>query len=77
MSNRLLFSDFMRLQPSDWLSTGRRPSAPRLSWASVRLAWRRYRSRQSIAELDGHLLKDIGVTFAEAEAEANKSFWRG
>ena len=38
--------------------------------------WRRYRSRQRINELDSHMLKDIGVSFAEAEAEANKPFWR-
>ena len=41
-----------------------------------REAWRRYRSRQRITQLDSHLLKDIGVSFAEAEAEANKPFWR-
>jgi len=27
--------------------------------------------------LDGHLLRDIGVTYAEAEQETNKPFWRG
>jgi uncharacterized protein YjiS (DUF1127 family) len=41
----------------------------------LRVAWRRYRSRQRIAELSPYLLKDIGVTHAEAEAEANKPFW--
>lgn len=46
-------------------------------WAAVRSAWRRYRSRQRITKLDQHLLKDIGVSTAEAEAEANKPFWRG
>lgn len=47
-----------------------------LSWPELRRAWRRYRSRQRIAELNGHLLKDMGVSYAEAEAEANKPFWR-
>jgi uncharacterized protein YjiS (DUF1127 family) len=42
----------------------------------LRAAWRRHRQRQQIAHLDGELLKDIGVSFAEAEAEANKPFWR-
>ena len=51
-------------------------AAAHASWAVIRSAWRRYRSRQRIAQLDSHLLKDIGVTFAEAEAEANKPFWR-
>jgi uncharacterized protein YjiS (DUF1127 family) len=41
----------------------------------LRTGWRRYRSRQRIAALDAHALKDIGVTHAEAEAEANKPFW--
>jgi uncharacterized protein YjiS (DUF1127 family) len=45
-------------------------------WAEFRTAWRRYRSRQRIAALDRHLLKDIGVSFTEAESEANKPFWR-
>lgn len=42
----------------------------------LRTLWRRYRSRQRIALLDAHALRDIGVSFAEAEAEANKPFWR-
>jgi uncharacterized protein YjiS (DUF1127 family) len=51
--------------------------SPRLSYrAKIRAAWRRFRSRQRIADLDGHLLKDIGLSFAEAETEANKPFWQ-
>ncbi len=45
-------------------------------WHRVDVMWQRYRTRQRIAQLDGDMLKDIGVTFAEAEAEANKPFWR-
>ncbi|HVC62064.1 MAG TPA: DUF1127 domain-containing protein [Acetobacteraceae bacterium] len=44
--------------------------------ASLYAAWRRQRSRARITTLDAHLLRDIGVTFAEAEHEANKPFWR-
>ncbi|WP_374431688.1 DUF1127 domain-containing protein [Tabrizicola sp.] len=33
------------------------------------------RSRRSLARLDDHLLRDIGLTRAEAEAEAEKSAW--
>ncbi|MDE2580241.1 MAG: DUF1127 domain-containing protein [Rhodospirillales bacterium] len=61
----------------------RRGRAPRIaSWfgrvvAALSAAWRRQRSRARIAGLDAGLLKDIGVTFAEAEHEANKPFWRG
>jgi len=45
-------------------------------WRHAGRMWERYRSRQRIAELDAHALKDIGISFAEAEAEANKPFWR-
>lgn len=48
------------------------------SWLThAREFWRRYRTRAAIARLDAHLLRDIGVTFSEAEQEANKPFWRG
>lgn len=55
---------------------------PKLPWRPrvgtwMQAAYRRYRSRQLLAQLDGHLLKDIGVSYAEAESEANKPFWRG
>ena len=43
---------------------------------SLQTALRRQRSRGRLVELDAHALKDIGVTFADAEAEANKPFWR-
>ncbi len=36
---------------------------------------RRHRSRISLSELNDCMLKDIGVTYAEAEHEANKPFW--
>ena len=47
---------------------------PMLAW--IREAWRRRRSRVYLSELNEHLLKDIGVTPAEAELEMNKPFWR-
>jgi len=71
MSNRLLFSGPVRLQPQQLIQWARAPFS-----ATIRSAWRRYRSRHRIADLDRHLLKDIGITIAEAEAEANKPFWR-
>ncbi len=45
-------------------------------WRRAGTMWRRHRSRQRIGQLDAHALKDIGVSFTEAEAEANKPFWR-
>lgn len=72
MSNRLLFDKLARLRPTH-------PFAPPSAsvWMRLRAAWRRYRSRQRIAQLDSHALKDIGISFSEAEAEANKWFWQG
>ena len=75
MSNRLL--------TRDTTFTGRQE--PRTAWfrqhglallRSLRGVLRRQRSRRRIGALDAHALKDIGVSFAEAEAEANKPFWR-
>lgn len=43
--------------------------------AGLREAARRYRTRRQIAELDARALRDIGLTWAEAEREANKPFW--
>jgi uncharacterized protein YjiS (DUF1127 family) len=71
MSNRLWYGEPLRLPPQHLL-----PAADRPVWAMARSAWRRYRSRQRIAQLDWRVLKDIGASFAEAEAEANKPFWR-
>jgi uncharacterized protein YjiS (DUF1127 family) len=44
-------------------------------WATLRAGWGRQRTRRCLAELDAHMLKDIGISYAEAEAEANKPFW--
>jgi uncharacterized protein YjiS (DUF1127 family) len=63
-----------------WDGRPRRQHARRGSRPTVRqlakAMWQRHRSRQRIAELDATMLKDIGVSFTEAEAEANKPFWR-
>jgi uncharacterized protein YjiS (DUF1127 family) len=76
LSNRLLSGESLRLQLRDFFPAHRHPRAGLPSWSSVAAAWRRHRSRQRISDLDPHLLKDIGVSLAEAEAEANKPFWR-
>ena len=36
----------------------------------------RIRQRQALADLDNHLLKDIGITRSAAAAEASQPFWR-
>jgi uncharacterized protein YjiS (DUF1127 family) len=35
----------------------------------------RVRQRRHLQALDEHMLKDIGLTRADAEMEANKPFW--
>jgi uncharacterized protein YjiS (DUF1127 family) len=46
-------------------------------WLRVMGAWiERSRQRHALAELDGRLLKDIGVTRAQAAREIAKPFWR-
>jgi uncharacterized protein YjiS (DUF1127 family) len=43
----------------------------------IQQAWQRARTRRLLAEMNAQELRDIGVTSTEAEAEANKPFWRG
>lgn len=35
----------------------------------------RIRDREALAEMDRHMLADIGVTSVEADREASKPFW--
>lgn len=39
--------------------------------------YERWRQRQALMRLDDHLLKDIGVSRADVDAEVSKPFWRG
>jgi uncharacterized protein YjiS (DUF1127 family) len=36
----------------------------------------RWRQRQALMRLDDHLLKDIGVSRADADLEGSKPFWK-
>jgi uncharacterized protein YjiS (DUF1127 family) len=45
-------------------------------WALMRTWYRRARERRALAELDDHLLRDCGLSRAEARREAAKPFWR-
>ena len=47
----------------------RLPLPPLARW------WRVRRERQKLLELSDHLLRDIGVTDAEARREAARPFW--
>lgn len=40
-------------------------------------AWAlRHRSRQSLARLDAHMLRDIGLDQVKAQQECTKAFWQ-
>ena len=43
---------------------------------TVRLWQDRARGREELLRLGEHELRDIGITRVQAEAEANKPFWR-
>ncbi|WP_448190512.1 DUF1127 domain-containing protein [Azospirillum sp. sgz301742] len=45
--------------------------------AEATLVWYgRWRQRQALMRLDDHLLKDIGVSRADADLEGTKPFWK-
>ncbi|MBO0710680.1 MAG: DUF1127 domain-containing protein [Acetobacteraceae bacterium] len=65
---------------SDWQRRAGRAAAAgsqriRAALSPLRESWQRRRTRSLLCELDDRMLKDIGVTRAEADCEANKSFW--
>ncbi|MBP2290938.1 DUF1127 domain-containing protein [Azospirillum rugosum] len=39
-------------------------------------AYERWRQRQALGRLDDHLLKDIGLSRADVDAETRKPFWK-
>lgn len=60
---------------------GQRRFYPRLAWfgrlaALIAVWYRRWEQRSALAELDGHLLRDIGKTRNQALDEAAKPFWQ-
>jgi uncharacterized protein YjiS (DUF1127 family) len=43
---------------------------------SVLKAWsERYRQRRQLADLDDHMLRDLGLSHREVTWECNKPFW--
>lgn len=66
-------------------TASRAPAAPALSAAGILeraadtlIAWlQRDRDRRALMALDDRLLKDIGVSRRDVDAEIAKPFWRG
>ncbi|MEI6160417.1 MAG: DUF1127 domain-containing protein [Roseococcus sp.] len=53
-------------------------AAPKLgfTWlATLARFWRAYDTRRQLNELDAHLLRDIGVTWLDAQLEAARKPW--
>jgi uncharacterized protein YjiS (DUF1127 family) len=80
MKSIAAFADTMPMQWSA-LRSPRTPAAgptrDLAKWLSAASRWLEWtRSRQSLDELDDHLLKDIGLTRSDARREADKSFWQ-
>jgi uncharacterized protein YjiS (DUF1127 family) len=41
------------------------------------LSWQqRHRARATLARLDDHMLRDIGLSLSDAQVEISKPFWR-
>jgi uncharacterized protein YjiS (DUF1127 family) len=70
----------LRLVPGEGVATARVSRRSRFGLHSVAVLVaefrRRLRSRARLARLDDYMLRDIGITRAEAGREANKPFWR-
>ena len=76
MNTAAAFADTL---PAQWPAhTGDEPRSHWLDEASnVLMRWLdASRSRQNLDELDDHLLRDIGLTRAEALRESSKFFWQ-
>lgn len=53
------------------------PRRPLLSLFDLLCLWQeRSRQRRFLGRLDAHMLRDIGIDRATAQAEAEKPFWR-
>jgi uncharacterized protein YjiS (DUF1127 family) len=46
------------------------------AWFFIATWIERTRQRRALAELDDHMLRDIGITRVEAARESGKPFWR-
>ncbi len=46
-----------------------------LAWHAVDSAVAHWASRRRLADLDAHMLKDLGISRAQAEFEASRPIW--
>lgn len=50
--------------------------SPRNLWVLMTVWYQRGHQRQQLAQLTERELRDAGISYAEAQAEAAKPFWR-
>ncbi len=68
---------FERATRGGWPPHRRRPAHLFLAALKLICRWHeRVRQRRQLARLDTRMLRDVGITAAEAEREFNKPFWR-
>ena len=64
--------------PSRLHAIARALSLELIDLGNLLLLWlERYRGRRQLEALSDHMLKDMGVSRADAERETMKRFWRG
>jgi len=51
------------------------PPSSRGVWSRVMATLMLYRSRRALAQLDSHILNDIGISRAQALSEAKRAVW--
>ena len=52
--------------------------APAARATALLASWRqRVADRRQLASLDGHMLRDIGLSLGDVDIEVSKPFWRG
>lgn len=64
----------MRTLPTFAASQSTSPSS-RDVWSRVMAALMLYRSRRALAQLDSHILNDIGISREQALSEAKRAVW--
>jgi uncharacterized protein YjiS (DUF1127 family) len=65
----------MSIQHISAVAQPRRPSFLSRTFRFVALVASARRDRRTLAQLDPHLLRDIGLTREQAEAEAARALW--
>jgi uncharacterized protein YjiS (DUF1127 family) len=84
MSSQLICRSIARNHPADGIETSRRLELSPMLTINVRAIIRNWiargrerRALGELAEMNAHLLRDIGLSKDDAQREAAKWFWQG